>query len=548
MTAGFDPKLHEIAVPPMRWDAWGDPDLAAPLSEGTSTLIRGMLGVSGEVTLPTIDPSTVTVSPSRLTADDLAALRGIVGDDQVSAADADRLLRAGGKSTPDLLRRRRTDQQAPDAVVLAATDDEVAALLAWCGENRVAVVPFGGGTSVVGGLDPETGGLRAAISVDLRRMDQLLDLDEVSQIATLGAGVTGPEAERLLGERGYSLGHFPQSFRYATIGGFAVTRSSGQASAGYGRFDDMVQALTLVTPAGVLEAGRSPKNAAGPDLRQLVMGSEGAFGIVTKVSVRVHRVPETTEYEGWRFDSFTDAATAFRTVAQEGVMPTVMRVSDELETALNLARPTEIGEEAGADEDLPDKQTPGGCLAITTFEGSPSAVAARAGVVREIFTACGGQSLGPEPAKAWEHGRFSGPYLRDALLDIGVGCETLETVTTWAKLDELKAAVNAALAAALPEPVVVMCHISHTYATGASLYFTVVYRQEGDALEQWLAAKKQVMQAIADTGASITHHHAVGRDHEPWMVDEIGDLGIAALTAVKGVFDPTGVCNPGKLV
>ncbi|QKT09313.1 FAD-binding oxidoreductase [Gordonia sp. X0973] len=528
----------------MRWDAWGDPELAAPLSEGTSTLIRGMLGVSGDVTLPTIDPATVAVSPSRLSADDLRGLRGIVGDDWVSAADADRLVRAGGKSTPDLLRRRQSNQDAPDAVVVPATDDEVAALLAWAAEQGVAVVPFGGGTSVVGGVDPEAGRFRAAVSVDLRRMNALIDLDEVSQIATLGAGLTGPDAEKLLGERGYSIGHFPQSFRYATIGGFAVTRSSGQASAGYGRFDDMVQALTLVTPKGVLEAGRSPKNAVGPDLRQLVMGSEGAFGIVTRVSVRVHRVPEATEYEAWRFDSFADAAAAFRGTAQEGVMPTVMRVSDEVETALNLARPTEIGEEAAEETPAP----PGGCLAITTFEGSPAAVAARAGVVREIFAGAGGQSLGEAAAKTWEHGRFSGPYLRDALLDIGVGCETLETVTTWSNLDKLKTAVTAALTEALPEPTVVMCHISHTYATGASLYFTVVYRQDDTPLDQWLAAKKKVSQAIVDAGASITHHHAVGRDHQPWLADEIGTLGVDILTAVKSAVDPAGVCNPGKLV
>ncbi|GAA3024409.1 FAD-binding oxidoreductase [Gordonia defluvii] len=541
MTVGSSPNSAPFPVPPMRWDAWGDPELAAPLSEGTSTLIRGMLGVTGETTLPTIDPATVIVPPSRLSGEDLAALRAIVGDDWVSTAAVDRLLRASGKSTPDLLRRRRPHQDAPDAVVIPASDDQVGQLLTWCTDHRVAVVPFGGGTSVVGGVDPVADGFGATVSVDLRRMDALLDLDEVSQVATLGAGVTGPDAERLLGERGYSLGHFPQSFRYATIGGFAVTRSSGQASAGYGRFDDMVQAITLVTPRGILQAGRSPKNAVGPDLRQLIMGSEGVFGVVTRVAVRVHRRPTATEYEGWRFDSFDAAAQAFRAVAQEGVMPTVMRVSDELETALNLARPTEIGESG-------DKAVPGGCLAITTFEGSPTAVAARAGVVRETFAAAGGQSLGPGPAQMWEHGRFSGPYLRDALLDIGVGCETLETATTWARLAEVKTAVTTALAAVLPEPTVVMCHLSHTYATGASLYFTVVYRQEGDALEQWLAAKHHVTTTLTEVGASITHHHAVGRDHRPWMSAEIGDLGVAVLSAVKAVLDPAGVCNPGKLI
>lgn len=526
----------------MKWDAWGDPESAAPLSDSMSTLIRGMLGVDAEPAAPR-EPADVELSPSRLTAADIDALSGIVGPEWVSADDADRLPRAGGKSTLDLLRRRRAGQDAPDAVVLPADTGEVAAILEWCSANGVAVVPFGGGTSVVGGLDPLAGPLRAVISVDLRRLDALIALDEVSGIATLGAGMTGPAAEAALAERGFSLGHFPQSFRFATIGGFAVTRSSGQASAGYGRFDDMVIDLTLVSPAGVLTVGRAQKSAAGPDLRQLIMGSEGTFGIVTAVSVRVHRLPATTGYEAWRFDSFAAAATAFRTLAQEGVMPTVLRVSDEAETALNLARPSEIGE-ANSDDALPA----GGCLAITTFEGSPTAVAARMSVTREIFTAAGGLSGGEGPARSWEHGRFNAPYLRDALLDIGVGCETLETATVWSKVDAVKAAVTTALTSALPEPTVVMCHISHTYAAGASLYFTVVYRQEGDPIAQWSAAKTAASQAMSDAGASITHHHAVGVDHKPWLIAEDGELGIAALAAVKRVFDPAGVCNPGKLI
>lgn len=534
----------QLPVPPMKWDAWGDPDLAAPLSESMSALIRGMLGVSGEPIAPGIAPATVELSPTRLSSADLGALTSIVGAEWVSTSDADRLPRAGGKSTLDLLRRRQQSQAAPDGVVVPADTDAVAAVLSWCSGNQIAVVPFGGGTSVVGGVDPVDGGLRAVLALDLRRFDSLLDLDEVSGIAKLGAGMTGPQAEAALAERGFSLGHFPQSFQFATIGGFAVTRSSGQASAGYGRFDDMVIDLTLVSPAGVLSVGRAQKSAAGPDLRQLIMGSEGIFGVVTAVSVRVHRLPETTGYEAWRFDSFSAGANAFRRLAQEGVLPTVLRLSDEAETALNLARPSEIGSSDSADDALP----PGGCLAITTFEGSPTAVEARMSVAREIFTAAGGQSGGAAPAQSWEHGRFNAPYLRDALLDVGVGCETLETATIWSNVDDVKAAVTAALTAALPEPTVVMCHISHTYAAGASLYFTVVYRQEGDPIAQWTAAKTAASQALIDSGATITHHHAVGVDHKPWLADEDGALGIEALRAVKAVFDPNGVCNPGKLI
>src|SRR5882757_8909197 len=275
--------------PPMRWDGWGDPALAKPLPDDVKALLKTALGVSADdVDAPTIDD--VRVRPSALTEEDHAALAAVT---QISTDDADRLPRAGGKSTPDLLRRKSRDpQDAPDAVVGPGSEDEIAAILAICAQRRIAVVPFGGGTSVVGGVDPDRGEFTAAVSLDLRRLDEMA-LDEVSAEATLGAGLTGPRAEELLAERGYELGHYPQSFRFATIGGFAATRSSGQDSAGYGRFDEMVRGLRVVTPQGVVDVGSAaPKTAAGPDLRQLFLGSEGAFGIITAVRLRVHPVPE----------------------------------------------------------------------------------------------------------------------------------------------------------------------------------------------------------------------------------------------------------------
>lgn len=242
----------------MTWDAWGDPAAAKPLSDGIRTLLEQALGVTAG-TSP-LDRDAVTVCPSALSDEHREALTAIVGEPYCLVDDDGRLLHAGGKSTLDLLRRRDPGpQDAPDAVLLPADEDQIAAILRYCGAHRVAVVPFGGGTSVVGGLDPIRDGFTAAVSLDLRRLDALHRLDEVSGEAELGAGVTGPEAERLLGERGFSLGHFPQSFCFATIGGFAATRSSGQDSAGYGRFDDMVRGLRAVTPAGVLDVGRAPR-------------------------------------------------------------------------------------------------------------------------------------------------------------------------------------------------------------------------------------------------------------------------------------------------
>ena len=527
-------------LPPMAWNAWGDPALAKPLSGGIRSLLENALGV-GTSEEAAVGIDDVQLAESHLSDADRSGLAAIVGADHVRTGHRDRLLRAGGKSTLDLLRRKLTQQDAPDAVLLPANEDEVAQLLAYCSEHRIAVVPFGGGTTVVGGVDPIRGEFSAVVSVDLRRLNEMHWLDKVSGEAELGAGLTGPDAERLLGEEGFSIGHFPQSFRFATIGGYAVTRSSGQDSAGYGRFNEMVRGMRLVTPVGVLDLGRAPESAAGPDLRQLVAGSEGTFGIVTRVRIRVHPTPENVSYEAWSFPDFSTGAAALRAVTQTGTGPTVLRLSDEAETGVNLATTESIGEQ----------QITGGCLAITLFEGTPAHTESRHAETRAVLEAHGGTSLGEAPARAWEHGRFNAPYLRDSLLASGALCETLETATTWSNLETLKAAVTTALTTSLGEsgtPALVLCHISHVYPTGASLYFTIVAGQRGDALEQWGKAKVAACEAISQNNGTISHHHAVGADHRPWMTAEIGDLGVQVLRAVKQTLDPVGILNPGKLI
>ena len=525
----------------MKWNAWGDPAAAKPLSDGIRSLLKQAVGLE-ESDGTELDPDQVKLRPSSLSQADRDALAAVVGAEYFRTADRDRLLHAGGKSTPDLLRRKDTGvQDAPDAVLLPGNDDEVATILRYCSEHGIAIIPFGGGTNVVGGLDPTRGQFGAVVSLDLRRFDQLLSLDEVSGAAELGAGVTGPDAERLLGEHGFSLGHFPQSFEFATIGGFAATRSSGQDSAGYGRFNDMILGLRMVTPVGTMDLGRVPASAAGPDLRQLLIGSEGVFGVITQVRLRVHRVPEAVRYEAWSFPDFAAGTAALRAITQTGTGPTVVRMSDEVETGVNLATTEAIGE----------NQITGGCLAITVFEGTKEHAESRHAETRALLEAHGGTSLGEGPAQAWEHGRFAAPYLRDSLLAAGALCETLETATEWSTIPALKAAVTEALTTSLAEsgtPALVMCHVSHVYPTGASLYFTVVAGQRGNPIEQWRAAKKAASDAIMATGGTITHHHAVGADHRPWMRDEVGDLGVQLLRAVKATLDPAGILNPGKLI
>lgn len=520
----------------MHWSRWGDSAAAQPLTEAARTLVASVLGLSGEDS-PSVGLADVRLPDARLSVELTAALSELLGDEHVLTDRDSRIRHTRGKSTADLLRIRSGDAlDAPDAVLRPATPAEVLALIGLCSRLKLAVVPFGGGTSVVGGLSAPHQGYHGVVAVDLGRLKRLVRLDVESQTAELEAGLLGPEAETLLAEHGFMIGHVPQSFEYASIGGFAATRSSGQASAGYGRFDAMVVGVRAATPLGMLELGSSPASAAGPDLRQLVLGSEGAFGVITSVTVRVRPLPTTRVYEGWRFESFTDGMQALRTLAQTGRVPSVLRLSDEVETAVGLAKPDSLGADSAS-----------GCLLITGYEGTASDVAA----MRETATAAlldlGATALGEAEGAAWLSGRFRGPYLRDSLLDAGALVETVETAAFWSRLPELYAAVRAAVVTALGSPIV-LCHISHVYPTGASLYFTVAARADEDPVAQWGRAKQAVSQAIVEHGATITHHHAIGRDHTAYLAAEIGTVGVEILRAVKERLDPAHVLNPGVLI
>jgi alkyldihydroxyacetonephosphate synthase len=514
---------------------WGDPDRAADLPETA----RGLVELVFPLTDQRVDEAAPVTPPANALPE--AALRdlaAVVGAEHVATDDESRRLRTRGKSTPDLLRARAGDlTDAPDVVVRPADADQVQVLLEVAGRHRLAVVPFGGGTAVTGGLVARRAGFAGVVSLDLLRMKRLLAVDPVSMTATLEPGLRGPEAEALMAEHGMTLGHFPQSFEYATIGGFAATRSSGQSSAGYGRFDSLVAGLEVVTPAGRVVLGHAPASAAGPDLRQLFLGSEGAFGVITAVTVRVRPVPVEKVYEGWRWPSFDAGADAIRQLAQAQLLPTVVRLSDESETAINLADPDAVG---GGDA--------GGCLMIAGYEGTPAAVTTRRTAVTAVLTGLGGELAGEDPGRSWAAGRFDAPYLRDSMLDVGVLVETLETAAYWSRLRSVYDGVSAALRGSLGESAIVLCHVSHVYETGASLYFTVAAAEGDDPIGRWLTAKAAAMDAIVAAGATITHHHAVGTDHRPWLEAEIGPVGIAVLRAAKAAVDPDGILNPGVLV
>lgn len=517
---------------------WGSGGHGIPLSLQEFFDDLGM----GEVEpRPAVDLAGVPVRPGRIPVEDLAVL-----DCGYDLDDLVRLRCSGGFSFVDLCKRRWPDQEVPvvDVVLLPHDHAQVRQILDLAAAKKWTVVPFGGGTSVVDGVDVTD---RLSVGVAFWEMNAVLQLDAESAEVRVQAGITGPELERWLQARGFTWGHIPQSWERATVGGYAVTRSAGQTSTGFGRADATVTKLRMATPLGDFELGRAPGNAAGPDLRQVFLGSEGAFGILTEVGLRVRPLPEKRVYEGLLFPSFAAGKDAFRQLAQDRVPADAMRLSDAEESGVNLAMSGMTGlKQKAFDRYTELRKVAGGCLAIVGWEGPADMVNARRAHAHKVFGRFGGVGLGSGVGRSWEKNRFAAPYLRDDLLDAGYLVETLETANEWSQLDATYEAVHAALRGALGTALI-GTHLSHIYPTGASLYFTVICPLAEDPVAQWGTAKRAATQALVDTGATITHHHSVGRDHAPWLPAEIGDSGMELLRVIKGHLDPDGLLNPGVL-
>ena len=537
----------------MRWWGWGDPAHQSGLPVQAKGFLADALGGEPRAR-PAVALEQVVLDAPALSGALLAQLSAIVGAEHVATGHEERVLHAAGKGYPDLVRLRAGEPEgAPDAIVYPCAHEEVAALLELCTRSSIAVVPFGGGTSVVGGVAPLRGQHAGVLALDLGRMGALIGLDEESATVAVQAGMRAPALERRLAGSGLTLGHFPQSYEYVSLGGCAATRSAGQASTGYGAIEKMVLGMRFAAPAGELSLPAIPATAAGPSVRQMLVGSEGALGVITELSLRVRPAPEERVYEGVFFEEFAAGVHALRTLSREHALPDVARLSDRAETRMSMALAGSGGLKGKLGRAyLGLRGYREGCLAIVGFEGGAEEVAHRRSRALELLRGDDGLPVGRSPGRAWLHGRFSGPYLRDDLLGLGVMVETLETATQWSQLGALHRQVGEAIAAALERcgtPGLVMCHVSHVYETGASLYFTFIAAQrDGAELEQWRTAKQAACAAILDGGGTITHHHAVGRDHAPWMGREIGERGLGALRALKAEMDPTGIMNPGKLL
>jgi alkyldihydroxyacetonephosphate synthase len=458
--------------------------------------------------------------------------------------DASSFERAGhcyGKSYRDLARAlARKFENAPDFVAFPRDEHELVQVLDFCAGARAAAIPYGGGSSVCGGVEANVGDRhRAAVSIDLTRMNRVLELDLPSRSARIQGGALGPILEEQLKPHGLSLRHYPQSFEFSTLGGWIATRSGGHFATGPTHIDELVQALRVVTPAGTLETRRLPGDGAGPSAERLFIGSEGILGVITEAWMRVFDRPRFRAKASVRYDEFSKAASAVRLLARSGLMPSNCRLLDAKEAMLN-------GAGNGSD-----------AMLLVGFESSDHALDAWMERALELCRDAGGEVLSSsssddEKAGAWRGAFLRAPYLRDELALRGVFVETFETAVTWDRFESLHARVMSAAedaARQLGGQAIVTCRVTHAYPDGAAPYFTVITpARRGDELAQWLTIKEAITSAMLDAGGTVTHHHAVGRDFRPWYDRQRPELFAQALSAAKQKLDPNGLLNPGVLL
>ena len=536
----------------LRWNGWGlvnAPNVLGAHEEPVWRWIAQTLGVQPLPDTPAIPLEQVDLPQVRLSAGDLAKLAELTEPDCVKTDRFERAFHARGKSYYDTLHLRAGRiPVAPDAVVYPRNALQCLSLTTWAAEEGVALIPFGGGSSVVGGVNAHARpDQRGIVTVDMTLMDQVLEIDEESLVARVQAGVYGPHLEEQLQARGFTLGHYPQSFEYSTLGGWIAPRGAGHQSNKYGKAEEWLVEAEIATTCGLWRTQGFPGSAAGPQLRDLVAGSEGVLGIITEAVVKIHRVPEKKDYRGYLFMDFGAAVNAARALMQSGVPTAMIRLSDYDETYFYAAL------KSGGEGPDPSMRF---CAMLLGFEGAGDEVAHEAARGRAMVEQHGGIHMGEELGQSWYRGRFDTPYLRDPMMDRGLGVDTLETCTRWSNLQALHEKVSAVIHGAMavrpgaPDARgICMAHVSHCYRDGASLYFTFVFpRDLDDEAGQWWAIKRAASECILTHGGTISHHHGVGTDHVEWYEREAGPAGLAALRAAKNALDPAGVMNPGKLL
>jgi len=525
----------------LSWWGWGYEDEALPRAEqeDLAQLIAPLLGIEVPKVRRAPELDAVELPAPRVTAP--AALATIAGADR-----RDRAAHAYGRSFRDVVRAFDGRVEHPPDLVLRPRDEaEVEAALDWCSAEHIAAIPFGGGTSVVGGVEPAVGdAFRAAISLDLRAMGRVLEVDRVSRAARIEAGALGPALEEQLRPHRMTLRHYPQSFQFSTLGGWLATRSGGHYATLHTHIDDFVESMRVVTPRGIVQTRRLPASGAGPSPDRLFLGSEGILGVITEAWMRLQDPPVHRAQTALHFTDHAQAIAATRVLAQSGLNPANCRLLDSVEAMLS-----------GAGNDV-------AALLLVSFESHDHPCDMLLQRAMEIGRDHGGVPHAPrgdrgetrdtEATQAWRGAFLRAPYRRDALVAMGLVTETFETAITWDRFDAFHAAVTGAVQDAVRSVCgagVVSCRFTHVYPDGPAPYYTVIAASRpGAQLQQWDEIKRAAATAVVDNGGTITHHHAVGRDHRPWYDRQRPELFATALRAAKQALDPAGILNPGVLL
>lgn len=525
-----------------RWNGWGNVNTNYPLPDTGLDYIKGKLGTLPLQVDSTMEDILAAMPKSRLSAHPL-----------VDTAPETRLRHARGQSLPDWVALNHGRIEAfPDGVAFPENEDDIRDLLKFAQTCSVRVIPYGGGTSVVGHINP-TMGDTPALTISMKKLNRLLDFDETSRIATFEAGVVGPSLEEQLKVCGYTLGHFPQSFEYSTLGGWIASRSSGQQSYHYGRIEQLFAGGRVESPQGRLDLPVFPASAAGPDLREMILGSEGRLGIITQAQIRVSPIPEAEAFYGVFFPSWEQGSAAVRAIAQNNIPVSMLRLSNpqETEATLLLSGKSWV--------DLADRglrligQGDERCLMVFGITGNAAHLRHTRRAVKSLCALFRGFLVGTIVGHTWEKSRFLSPYLRNTLWAKGVAVDTLETALPWSRVSAASRAIPRAIvdvAQGFDERVLVLTHLSHIYRDGASIYTTYLFRRTADPdemLERWSVMKQAASREIQTHGGTISHQHGVGSDHAPYLPAEKGVLGMSAIRSLSQTFDPDGIMNPGKL-
>jgi alkyldihydroxyacetonephosphate synthase len=484
----------------------------------------------------------------------------VVGPENLKDDSLDRLVHSYGKGLRDLVRIRRGDLgRVPDLIVYPGSEDDVVRIVDAALSAHAVLIAFGGGTNISGSLEAPRDENRPVISIDMGRMSRVLEIDEVARLARIQAGALGPDIERHLNERGWTLGHFPDSFNHSTLGGWIATRSSGMQSDKYGDIADLTRAVRVVTPAGVLVTRAVPSASTGPSVREMILGSEGRLGVITEATVHVHRIPQKRQIYGYLFPNWDHGVRAMTDIAEADAFPSVTRVSDPNETRFYFATRKHEGA-AGRIKSMISKfylerirrfDVHQMCLSFIGYEGSVEHVHIQKNLVDAIVKRYGGICIGTGPGELYDQKKFDTPYIRDFLLDRGALADVSETSAPWSQLEYLYDGVMGRARKAFDEIGVrgyIMCHLAHSYHSGACLYFTFAFRpsDESRSLEQYDVLKRTIQQGFIDFGGTLSHHHAVGVEHATWLSQDISPVGVTMIRSLLNGMDPGGTSIPEK--